>query len=208
MVCNIVKSVDNFEVRMNTSVTKPSNRRKSIQDFVTEAFEILAEGGTADALTIDGLCSRLGVSKGSFYWHFKGRGPLIDALVDAWSGNFHVAIHRAIKAQTAGNGRTVIEEISHYWLSSNMSRLDQVMRHWAQHDEGVYKAVCRADELLLNFLKSNIETLAYSEEEAHRRARLMMAIGIAEPLLTHLPKAGADDKELQWILDRVLGLKK
>ena len=208
MVCIIVKSIDNVGVCMNMSVTKPSNRRKSIQDFVSEAFELLAEAGTADALTIDSLCSRLGVSKGSFYWHFKGRGPLIDALVDAWSGNFHVAIHSAIEAQTADNGRTVIEEISHYWLSSNMSRLDQVMRHWAQHDEGVYKAVCRADELLLNFLKSNIETLAYSAEEAHRRARLMMAIGIAEPMLAHLPKAGSDDKELQWILDSVLGLRK
>jgi AcrR family transcriptional regulator len=180
--------------------------RKSKQDFINESFELIAEAGTADALTIDSVCLRLGVSKGSFYWHFKGRDSLIDGLVEAWSGNFHVAIHSAIEAQTADNGRTVIEEISDYWLSSNMSKLDQVMRHWAQHDERVYNAVRRADELLLDFLKDNIRSLGYGEEDAYRRARLMMAIGIAEPMLAHLPKAGTDDKELQWILDGVLGL--
>lgn len=192
---------------MGSSVAASAKLRRSKEDFINEAFALIAEAGTAEALTIDSLCLRLGVSKGSFYWHFKGRNPLIDALVEAWSGNFHLTIHRAIEAQTVDNGRTVIEEISYYWLSSNMSKLDQVMRHWAQHDERVRKAVCHADELLLNFLKSNIESLGYNEIDAHRRARLMMAIGIAEPTLAHLPKAGADEVELKWILDRLLGVK-
>ena len=187
---------------------KPSTGRKSKQDFINEAFDLIADAGTAEALTIDSVCLRLGVSKGSFYWHFKGRDSLVDGLVDAWSGNFHVTIHNAIKAQTADNGRTVIEEISYYWLSSNMSKLDQVMRHWAQHDRRVYDAVCSADELLLDFLKNNIESIGYDENEAYRRARLMMAIGIAEPMLAHLPKAGDETNEMQWTLDSVLGLKR
>jgi AcrR family transcriptional regulator len=182
--------------------------RKSKQDYLNQAFELIADAGTAEALTIDSLCSRLKVSKGSFYWHFKGRDGLIDALVDVWSGDFHFTIHAAIEAQTVNNGRTVIEEISYYWLSSNMSKLDQVMRHWAQHDARVYTAVCRADELLLAFLENNIKTLGFADQEAYRRARLMMAIGIAEPMLKHLPRADADAKELEWILNSVLGFKK
>lgn len=193
---------------MGSSVTESAKVRRSKQDFINEAFELIAEAGTAEALTIDSLCLRLGVSKGSFYWHFKSRDSLIETLVEAWSGNFHLVIHSAIEAQTADNGRTVIEEISYYWLSSNMSKLDQVMRHWAQHDDRVCKAVCRADELLLKFLKNNIIKLGYDEKDAHRRARLMMAIGIAEPSLAHLPKEDTDEVELQWILDSVLGLKK
>ncbi len=182
--------------------------RKSKQDYIDEAFKLIADAGTAEALTIDSLCVRLGVSKGSFYWHFKSRDVLIDALIDAWSGNFHLAIHAGIEAQTVDNGRTVIEEISYYWLSSNMSKLDQVIRHWAQHDARVYDAVCRADKLLLGFLKNNIKTLGFSDEEAYRRARLMMAIGIAEPMLRHLPRADTDAKEMEWMLNGVLGLKK
>ncbi|GAA4096700.1 TetR/AcrR family transcriptional regulator [Zhongshania borealis] len=182
--------------------------RKSKQDYIDEAFKLIADAGTAEALTIDSLCVRLGVSKGSFYWHFKSRDVLIDALIDAWSGNFHLAIHAGIEAQTVDNGRTVIEEISYYWLSSNMSKLDQVIRHWAQHDARVYDAVCRADKLLLGFLKNNIKTLGFSDEEAYRRGRLMMAIGIAEPMLRHLPRADTDAKEMEWMLNGVLGLKK
>jgi AcrR family transcriptional regulator len=193
---------------MASSVGESAKVRRSKQDFINEAFELIAEAGTAEVLTIDSLCLRLGVSKGSFYWHFKNRDSLIEALVEAWSGNFHLAIHDALEAQTADNGRTVIEEISYFWLSSNISTLDQIMRHWAQHDARVYDAVCRADELLLGFLKNNIKAMGFAEDEAYRRARIMMAIGIAEPMLRHLPRADAGSKEMEWILSSVLGLKK
>ncbi|MFT5580284.1 MAG: hypothetical protein ACI9WS_003046 [Paraglaciecola psychrophila] len=77
---------------------------------------------------------------------------------------------------------------------------------WTQHDKDICKTVCRTDELLLNFLKSNIETLTYNEEEAYCCSRLIKAIGIADPMPVHLLKA--DDKERQWILDSLLGYKK
>jgi hypothetical protein len=76
---------------------------------------------------------------------------------------------------------------------------------WHQYNHGVYKTVCRTDELLFNF--SRIETLIYNEEQPYCWARLMMAIGIADLMLKYLLKAGADGKERQWILDNILGLK-
>ena len=71
--------------------------RRSREDFINAALELLAETGSVKALTIDALCEALQVSKGSFYWHFKNRQALISALVDAWSGVFHESIHQRIE---------------------------------------------------------------------------------------------------------------
>jgi AcrR family transcriptional regulator len=44
-----------------------TNSRLTVDDWVQAGFAILAEEGIK-ALKIDGLCRRLEVTKGSFYW--------------------------------------------------------------------------------------------------------------------------------------------
>ena len=43
----------------------------------------MAEGGI-DAVAVEPLARRLGVTKGSFYWHFKDRRALLEATLEGW----------------------------------------------------------------------------------------------------------------------------
>lgn len=52
-------------------------------DWAEAAVQLIAEAGLS-ALTVDTLATRLGVTKGSFYWHFKGRADLLAAALDRW----------------------------------------------------------------------------------------------------------------------------
>lgn len=52
-------------------------------DWAEAALQLMAEAGLA-ALTVDMLARRLGVTKGSFYWHFKGRQELVAAALGRW----------------------------------------------------------------------------------------------------------------------------
>jgi AcrR family transcriptional regulator len=52
-------------------------------DWAEAALQLIAEAGLG-ALTVSTLASRLGVTKGSFYWHFKGRDDLLRAALDRW----------------------------------------------------------------------------------------------------------------------------
>jgi len=58
--------------------------RLSVDDWIQAGFGILAEDGIK-ALKIDRLCSRLSVTKGSFYWHFTDIAAYRAALVQAWA---------------------------------------------------------------------------------------------------------------------------
>ncbi|MBD2858077.1 TetR/AcrR family transcriptional regulator [Spongiibacter sp. KMU-158] len=176
----------------------------SDRDFINEAFEIIAESGSYDGLTIDNLCTRLNVSKGSFYWHFKGRAGLIEAVVGAWSGRLHENIYSDIDAQTGGEPELGIAQVIEVWSNSNISRIDRVMRNLACKDENVQQAVAQADQLLLGFLKSKLIGIGLASDEAQRWARLLIAIGIAQPQLAHLPMPGTELEERLWMFETLM----
>ena len=87
---------------MARSRTSPPNRL-SVEDWIQAGYAILAEEGIK-ALKIDRLCQCLGVTKGSFYWHFTDmagyradscdRGPSY-ATMTAASSSSCLIFHRA-----------------------------------------------------------------------------------------------------------------
>jgi AcrR family transcriptional regulator len=62
---------------------KPERQRLSAQDWEIAALELMAEEGVA-AVAVESLARRLGVTKGSFYWHFSTRDALIEAALRRW----------------------------------------------------------------------------------------------------------------------------
>lgn len=52
-------------------------------DWLLAAGRAISEGGI-EAVAVEPLAKRLGVTKGSFYWHFKDRRALIEAALERW----------------------------------------------------------------------------------------------------------------------------
>ncbi len=53
-------------------------------DWIDAALLALGTGGP-QAIAIEPLARQLGVTKGSFYWHFADREALYEAIVDRWA---------------------------------------------------------------------------------------------------------------------------
>src|SRR5437762_12997495 len=58
-------------------------RRRSVTDWEDAALAAIAAHGLR-SLSIPELARSLGVTKGSFYWHFKGLPQLIEAALRRW----------------------------------------------------------------------------------------------------------------------------
>ncbi|MCM0022150.1 MAG: TetR/AcrR family transcriptional regulator [Tagaea sp.] len=71
--------------------------RLAAGDWIDAALDALARAGEA-GVRVEVLARRLGVTKGSFYWHFKDREALLDAAVAAWAEGRVAAIRRQTQA--------------------------------------------------------------------------------------------------------------
>ena len=61
----------------------PESARLSRDDWLDAAFDAVVEGGF-DSVRVLLLADRLGVTRGSFYWHFKDHADLVDSLIRRW----------------------------------------------------------------------------------------------------------------------------
>lgn len=59
------------------------NNRLSADDWAQAALDLIAEQGVG-AVAVEPLARRLGVTKGSFYWHFPSRDALLQAALERW----------------------------------------------------------------------------------------------------------------------------
>ena len=59
------------------------NVKVTREDWLTVAMDVLLSDGVEQVKVLT-LGDRLSVSRSSFYWYFKSRQHLLDALLDQW----------------------------------------------------------------------------------------------------------------------------
>ncbi|MCB1636991.1 MAG: TetR/AcrR family transcriptional regulator [Xanthomonadales bacterium] len=65
------------------AVVKLERARLTADDWEKAALESIASDGVA-SLAVESLARRMGVTKGSFYWHFANRDALLAAALARW----------------------------------------------------------------------------------------------------------------------------
>lgn len=88
--------------------------RLSAADWEDAALATLAESGVG-AVAVEALARRLGVTKGSFYWHFPTREALLQAALERWeqSDEQEVLAPIAAVADPRERLRELIRQVSH-----------------------------------------------------------------------------------------------
>jgi AcrR family transcriptional regulator len=78
---------------------KPLKRNErvtlSAEDWEREALELIAEQGVP-ALAVEPLARRMGITKGSFYWHFSSRESLLDQALSRWEEHDSRNLNKAL----------------------------------------------------------------------------------------------------------------
>ncbi|SFF56782.1 transcriptional regulator, TetR family [Fontimonas thermophila] len=68
---------------MKTTTAADAKPSLTAEDWARAALDAMAAGGL-DAVAVEPLARRLGVTKGSFYWHFPNREALLRAALELW----------------------------------------------------------------------------------------------------------------------------
>jgi AcrR family transcriptional regulator len=150
--------------------------RLTIEDWVAAGFEILAEEGTT-ALKVDRLCSRLHVTKGSFYWHFTDIGGYRATLIKAWGElRDDDRSHFAVMSGVAPRER--LSQMMSTLASARHWTLERAMREWARTDDAVAASVRAADQRVLDAVRRAFVDYGFDADDADLRANATFAAGI------------------------------
>jgi AcrR family transcriptional regulator len=157
-------------------MAKARSSRLSVDDWIQAGYAILAEEGIK-ALKIDTLCSRLGVTKGSFYWHFTDISAYRSALVEAW-GELRDEDRRDFGVAAGRSPRERLSQMMTALISARHWTLERAMREWARTDDVVAASVRAADRRVLEAVRQAFLDDGFDADDAELRANATFAAGI------------------------------
>ncbi len=170
-------------------------------DWLDQGLKTLSENG-ANALKVGAMATRLNVSRGSFYWHFRDitdfRSQLLDLLKDRTTDQ----IIREIDA-----GPAPVDRLKYLLERAFIVRptLDRALRIWGAHDAAVAAMVATADSEKIDYIARVLVDSGVEKQQAIDRAAFLFwaYLGQAmtfEPRHVSLSKAAIDD--LSFIFQR------
>jgi AcrR family transcriptional regulator len=141
----------------------PKTERSDLQriDWVRAGMRILARSGV-DAVLIPPLAKELGVTKGSFYWHFASRDELLLALIDEWKQHATLRVIEIVEHA----GTSPEEKIRLIAFIGTNSPIDEfggaielAVRNWARSNPDVRRIVAGIDQERINYLTQLYTTM-------------------------------------------------
>lgn len=141
-------------------------------DWIVAATGALGNAGV-DGVRVEALARQLKTSKGSFYWHFRDRADLLDAILTLWEdeGTQQVIAMAAHLAGPAERLHAVLEEAVRFDVhGASVSAVEGALRAWAAQDEATAARARTVDARRVNYLRDELLALGHAPEVAQRRA--------------------------------------
>ncbi len=146
--------------------------RLSAEDWAQAALDMIAEQGVA-AVAVEPLARRLGVTKGSFYWHFPSREALLQAALERWESVEQEAVFGTLERVPDARARlrSLFQMVAHEYQSHVIySALLKALDHPA-----VQPVIDRVSKRRLDYLAASFRQTGLGREDALHRARLTYA---------------------------------
>ncbi|MGY0620321.1 TetR/AcrR family transcriptional regulator [Lysobacter sp. A378] len=146
--------------------------RLSADDWAQAALDVIAEQGVA-AVAVEPLARRLGVTKGSFYWHFPSRDALLVAALERWETMEQETVFGQLEAVADPRERlrALFSMVAHEYKAHIIySELLKALDHPA-----VQPVIGRVSERRLEYLTASFRQAGMGRNDAQNRARLAYA---------------------------------
>src|SRR5437588_1909221 len=141
----------------------------SANDWLDRGLETLAKSGFT-ALKAEPLAKAMGVSRGSFYWHFADIGAFHAAILKHWS---EVATEQVIAGLDATpKDRDALSVLLRGAFSAKPA-LENAVRTWATVDAGTRAAVQAIDLRCIGYIEELLMQAGLSIEVACSRAQIL-----------------------------------
>ncbi len=166
----------------------------SADDWIKAGLKALAKSGFT-ALKADPLAKAVGVSRGSFYWHFADLGAFHAAVLKRWR---EIAAEQIIADVEVASGEP-LKALLRRTFGARLD-LERAVRNWAAFDAAAQAAVRAIDRRRLDYIETLLEKRGLDAATAQARARILYWTFLGFALSGAPVPAG----QLQNLLDEIL----
>ncbi len=146
--------------------------RLSADDWQQAALDALSEGGL-QGIAIETLAKRLGVTKGSFYWHFSSRDALVQSALELWESQEQEQVFGKLDSLSNAQERlsalvslVAVEIKAHRIYSELLKTIDHPL---------VKPVLERVSKRRIDYLTASFRQAGMPRNQAINRARLTYA---------------------------------
>ena len=164
--------------RKQNEASKPS-ARLSRSGWIRAALDALMEKGV-DGLSVETLARKLGVTKGSFYWHFEDRKALLDAVLKAWEEEGTGRVIQEVDERVTDPIERLKALARRTFKVTPFDRLEGAMRAWATQNEAARATVKRVDKRRLGYVTQLLVGAGVPRATSRRRAEVFYRTLIGE----------------------------
>jgi len=158
---------------MAIAASSRASRASSLDSaaWTRAGLEVLGKQGI-DGVRVEVLAKQLGVTKGSFYWHFENRDALLAAMLSDWRRRATLAIIDRIEAQddSAQNRLRLLMQVPFQIRADGGAQVELSIRLWARRDPRARSALTEVDELRLRYIARLLREIGFTAERAEARA--------------------------------------
>ncbi|MEU5407230.1 TetR/AcrR family transcriptional regulator [Nocardia asteroides] len=163
-------------VSRRKAAARGAARRLGVEDWTAAALRILLREGVA-AITIAKVCDELGVTKGSFYWHFDGVDQLLETTAQFWCADHNDAA-RGFQDLDDLPPQQRLARMGELLTGERVWQVELAVRDWARTNAKVAEAVKALDQRIFHTLAATLVDMGFASEQAEMRAGLMCFAGI------------------------------
>jgi len=182
-------------------------RRLTAADWTAAALDALAGGGVA-AVAVEPLATRLGTTKGSFYWHFSGRDALLESALAHWERTDTEDVIALVQAVPDARGR--LHALLRTAIGGDGQHRTGAVELALQPSAGhplVAPVLGRVTRRRLDYLAALFAELGFDPEAAGRRALLAYTAYLGHAQLAHAtPELTPRGPRLPGYVDAVIAV--
>ncbi|QOC22208.1 TetR/AcrR family transcriptional regulator [Wenzhouxiangella sp. AB-CW3] len=173
-------------------------------DWEQAALELIAEKGIS-GLGVEPLARRLEITKGSFYWHFPGRGELLAAALERWENQDRQHLKLSLTAEMPP-----AERLSQFvWRTSQQTLTHRIYLALcaAPEDPCIGPVIKRVTARRIKYLAGAFEELGLNRDSARQRANLLYSsyVGYLHLQAQNLvPEPGPDNPEFEQYIRHII----
>ena len=165
--------------RKLSATDRPNSPRLTREQWLERGLRLLEQQGPG-VMNVETLTRHMGVTTGSFYWHFKNHYAFLEALMEIWAQETTYDVVNSLETVDDLPPEEKLREVMSHVIGAGLSGLDISFRGLAMNYPKLGKKIREIDAYRSGVITDLFEAAGYSGDALQMRVHAFLVLSALE----------------------------